>query len=81
MTSGIFRRLIRMRELPEITGLSRTELYRRIKSGTFPQPIRIGAQSVAWRSSDINRWLDSPMTFRAEADLENGNNAMQNDGD
>ncbi|CAM4229188.1 DNA-binding protein [Bordetella tumbae] len=64
------RRLYRMRDLPGITGLSRSELYRRIKLGTFPHPIKIGLRAVAWYSADISRWLESPLTYRTVADSD-----------
>ncbi len=36
---------------------NRTTLYRWIKDGRFPKPIRLGPNSVAWRWSAIEAWL------------------------
>jgi prophage regulatory protein len=33
--------------------VSRAHFYARVKSGEYPAPIKLGARSVAWRSSDI----------------------------
>ena len=38
--------------------LDRSTVYRRVKDGTFPQPVRYGERSLAWRASDIQRWID-----------------------
>jgi prophage regulatory protein len=41
------------------TGLSKTEIYRRIRQGDFPAPIKLGARAVAWPSSAIEAWIAS----------------------
>ena len=38
------------------TSLDITTIYRKMKVGTFPQPVRIGKRRVAWRESDIVAW-------------------------
>ena len=35
-------RILRIPEVVEITGLSRTTIWRRVKSGDFPAPVRLG---------------------------------------
>jgi prophage regulatory protein len=49
--------LIRMKEVMKITGLGRTSIYRKMKEGTFPEPLRLGVRTVAWRSEDLNAWI------------------------
>ena len=46
------------------TSLDITTIYRRMKAGMFPQPVRVGKRRVAWRESDIAAW---------QASLEVGN--------
>jgi prophage regulatory protein len=53
-------RFIGMAELIVITGLSRATIYRRIKNGHFIRSVKISARRVAWRASDVNRWLAMP---------------------
>ncbi|WP_175772809.1 AlpA family phage regulatory protein [Paraburkholderia phenazinium] len=48
-----------MRALTERIGLSRSEIYRRIKAGTFPQTLSLGQRSVGWLESDIDAWIDA----------------------
>lgn len=59
-------RILRIPEVVEITGLSRTTIWRRVKSGDFPAPVRLGSlgtRSVGWRESAIREWLESRPTF------------------
>ena len=51
-------RILRIPEVVEITGLSRTTIWRRVKSNDFPVPVRLGSlatRSVGWRESQIKR--------------------------
>jgi prophage regulatory protein len=41
------------------TSLDITTIYRKMKAGTFPQPVRVGKRRVAWRESDIAAWQAS----------------------
>jgi prophage regulatory protein len=33
------------------------QLYRKVKDGSFPQPVRLGKNRVAWLSSEIDEWI------------------------
>ena len=50
-------------EMLRITPFSNATLYRKIKSGDFPNPIKIGFISV-WRVSDLREWLKNPSNYR-----------------
>ena len=52
-------RLLRRRQVDEITGLGRSSTYRLMQSGAFPWPVRVGPAPVSWRASDITGWLES----------------------
>lgn len=41
------------------TGQSRTSIYKAVKEGTFPSPIKLGARSIGWLESDITKWIES----------------------
>ena len=49
-------RLLAKRQVEERTSLDITTIYRKMKAGTFPQPVRVGRRRVAWRESDIAAW-------------------------
>jgi len=50
-------RLLRLPEVIERTGLSRSSLYQRINQGTFPRPIKLGQRASAWPCSEIDQWV------------------------
>ena len=35
----------------------RTHIWRKVKEGSFPPPIKIGAQRNAWIDSEIEEWI------------------------
>ncbi len=52
-------RLLRRREVEEITGLGHSSIYRFMKDGEFPRAVKVGPVAVRWRASDIAAWLES----------------------
>jgi prophage regulatory protein len=52
------------------TGLSRTQLWRKVRAGTFPAPIEISENSIGWEEATIDAWLRSRprRTYRAPVD-------------
>jgi len=52
-------RLLRLTEACDKTGLSRSSLYVALKRGEFPKPLKIGKRAVAWKSTDIDEWIES----------------------
>ena len=65
-------RLLRLREVKEITGMSRSHIYRLMQKGDFPRPVRIGPTAVRWRESEVNAWVESRPKATGEFDLPNG---------
>lgn len=51
-------KLIRFRDLRKSIPLSRSTIWRKVRDGQFPSPIRIGKSAVAWLSSDIQQWIE-----------------------
>ena len=43
----------------ELSGLSETTIWRLEKDGQFPRRRRISGNIVAWRSDEIEAWMDS----------------------
>ena len=50
--------ILRLPEVKARTGLSRSSIYLRVKQGTFPTPISLGARAVGWPDTDIQEWLE-----------------------
>ena len=57
LTNG--NRLVRMRELTGLVGLSKTEIYRRIQQGRFPRGEKMSIRVTVWSLDQINKWLIS----------------------
>lgn len=51
-------RLIRMKEVIHLTGLSRPSVYRFMKEGAFPNSIDLGERSVAWVEEEVLEWVE-----------------------
>lgn len=52
-------RFLRIKEVVYLTGLSRTEIYRRVADGRFPKQHRISPMIAVWRLSEIENWMDA----------------------
>ena len=52
-------KLLRRTEVESVTGLSRSGIYRGMEVGDFPRPVQIGPRSIAWRSDDVQAWIES----------------------
>ena len=52
-----FDRLVRIKELKKLVGLSNATIYRLIRNGTFPKQVRLSDKCVAWRLSAIEAWI------------------------
>ncbi|GJJ00738.1 hypothetical protein RugamoR64_12760 [Duganella rhizosphaerae] len=61
------RRLIRIREVLQLCGMSRATLYREIKLHMFPAPVKLSARSVAWLHDDVMQWIDARVAQRGPA--------------
>lgn len=51
--------ILRLPVVLEMTGLSRTTIWRQVKAGTFPGPIKLGARAVGWLRSEVEDWIQS----------------------
>lgn len=49
--------ILRRRQVEARVGLGRSSIYDRIRAGTFPAPISLGAKAVGWLESEINQWV------------------------
>ena len=51
--------LIRSARLAPSLGIGRTTLWRWVKEGVFPAPVRLSGRVTAWRVGDVREWLQS----------------------
>lgn len=57
-TTAPVRRFIKRQEVESITGLSCTEIYRRVAAGKFPKQVTLGPKSVVWIESEVLTWCE-----------------------
>ena len=50
-------RVLRIDEVKERTGQSKSSIYRGVAEGTFPRPIRLGQNMSGWLESEITAWI------------------------
>lgn len=55
MTEGI--RLLRIRQVCERTGLSRSTIYELVSEHELPKPIQISTRTVGWVESEIDGFI------------------------
>ena len=56
-----------LEKLPAVkarTGLSRSEIYRRISARTFPAPVKLGERASAWNATEIDGWIAARIAER-----------------
>ena len=58
--------LIRLSEVIELVGLSKSSIYRRLNpkdkkfyDSTFPRPIKIGNTSNRWVKQEVEEWINN----------------------
>jgi prophage regulatory protein len=57
-------KMIRSADLPNYTGLKRTQLDQLIKAGQFPRPVRLSARRKAWIEAELIAWQQSRIAGR-----------------
>ena len=57
ITNTIPDRILRSQEVTQMTGLSRTTLWRMENEGHFPSRVSLGVGSVGWKLSEVEEWL------------------------
>lgn len=59
-------RILRLPTVMARTGLSRSTLYRKMSSGSFPKNVTISARCTGWRESAVNIWMRNPMFYSVD---------------
>lgn len=50
-------KFIRRPEVESLVQLSRSTIYLMIQRGEFPAPVKLGRRAVAWRTEDVDDWI------------------------
>ena len=59
-------RLMRLKEVMHISGLSRASIYSFMEEGTFPQSVSLGVRAIGWRYQDVQNWIEEKIKARDE---------------
>lgn len=51
--------LLQISTIKHQTGLSAATIYRKVKAGEFPQPVRLSARCSRWRAAEVRAWICS----------------------
>lgn len=51
-------KFLRLRNVINTTGLSRSSIYLLMRDDKFPRNILLGARSVGWTQSSIDQWIE-----------------------
>lgn len=49
---------LRIKQVCDLTGLSRATIYALEKAGKFPTKVALGERAVAWRESEVDAWME-----------------------
>lgn len=56
--------LIKIKEVTQMTSLSRSTIYTKINEQDFPQSISLSCRSVAWVRKEVEDWINMKMSNR-----------------
>jgi len=52
----MIKKIYRLPDVVNMTGLSRSSIYLRVSTNEFPKPIKIGRRAVGWPEDSIIAW-------------------------
>ncbi|MDD2150092.1 AlpA family transcriptional regulator [Pseudomonas putida] len=61
---------IRLREVKRITGMGRSYIYEKMKTGDFPGQIKLGPRTVAWINAEVLAWVREKVVSTRAAEVE-----------
>lgn len=48
---------LRKGQVVTLTTLSGATIWRRVKAGTFPKPLKLSERITVWRAADVQAWI------------------------
>jgi prophage regulatory protein len=62
-------KLIKIKEVLALTGLSKSHAYALAQKRLFPKPVKLTERSSAWIESEVLGWIDSRIKARDEREI------------
>ena len=63
----MIKRIYRLPDVMNMTGLSRSSIYLRISTNEFPKPVKLGRRAVGWSEDAILAWQAKMMEAQDES--------------
>ena len=63
----MIKKIYRLPEVMNMTGLSRSSIYLRISTNEFPKPVKLGRRAVGWPEDSIIAWQAQMMEAQDES--------------
>jgi len=61
------RDLRKLRDVIRQTGISGASIYRKVKAGEFPAPVKLGPRASAWVGAEVDTWIAARIAERDAA--------------
>ena len=58
--------LLRLKQVITKTGMSRSNIYKKMMEGNFPRSLKLGIRTSAWLESDIDSWIETKIDLRSK---------------
>jgi len=62
----MIKKIYRLPDVMNMTGLSRSSIYLRVSTDEFPKPVKIGRRAIGWPEESIIAWQAKMMEAQDE---------------
>ena len=59
-------KILRIQQVAEQTGLSHSSLYKQMRMGLFPRPIKLTSRASGWEESAVQAWIENKIKESAK---------------
>ena len=66
-------KILRIKEVSSLTGLSPSSIYKQIRHDHFPKSIRLTSRATGWDSREADKWIKSKIDNNTQANSLGGN--------
>lgn len=63
-SAPVIRVVLTLEQVCEITGLGKDTVYRLIREGKFPAPIKVGIRAARWIDHEVEAYIDRKIAER-----------------